>query len=120
MDGFENGLIERFERLRISSVEACDITRLRISSVIGSTSYDGGTFTVRGAGVDLTVNNQGMTGQFLRQPVTGDCTLTARLVSRTGATADRVGLLMAKSLSPFDQAAGVIVTGGTSGIEVFT
>ncbi|MER7789252.1 alginate lyase family protein [Streptomyces sp. NPDC097640] len=80
----------------------------------GSTSYDGGTFEVRGAGVDLTVNNQGMTGQFVRQPVTGDCTVTARLVSRTGATADRVGLLMAKSLSPFDQAAGVIVTGGTS------
>ncbi|NUQ99091.1 MAG: Ig family protein [Streptomyces sp.] len=80
----------------------------------GSTSYDGGTFTVRGAGVDLSVNNQGMTGQFVRQPVIGDCTVTARLVSRSGATADRVGLLMAKSLSPFDQAAGVIVTGGTS------
>ena len=79
----------------------------------GSTSYDDGTFTVRGAGVDLTVNNQGMTGQFVRQTVTGDCTVTARLVSRSGATADRVGLLMAKSLSPFDQAAGVIVTGGT-------
>ncbi|MFF4252412.1 putative Ig domain-containing protein [Streptomyces sp. NPDC001663] len=80
----------------------------------GCTSYEDGTFTVRGAGVDLTVNNQGMTGQFVRQPVTGDCTVTARLVSRSGATADRVGLLMAKSLSPFDQAAGVIVTGGTS------
>ncbi|WP_369265628.1 alginate lyase family protein [Streptomyces sp. R35] len=80
----------------------------------GSTSYDGGTFTVRGAGTDLTVNNQGMTGQFVRQPVTGDCEVTARLVSRTGATADRLGLLMAKSLSPFDQAAGAIVTGGTS------
>ncbi|MEU6260939.1 alginate lyase family protein [Streptomyces sp. NPDC047043] len=80
----------------------------------GSTSYQDGTFTVRGAGADLTVNNQGMTGQFVRQPVTGDCTVTARLVSRGGATADRVGLLMAKSLSPFDQAAGAIVTGGTS------
>jgi hypothetical protein len=80
----------------------------------GSTSYTDGTFTVRGAGVDLTVNNQGMTGQFVRQPVTGDCALTARLVSRSGATADRVGLLMAKSPSPFDQAAGAIVTGGTT------
>ncbi|MEU6371962.1 alginate lyase family protein [Streptomyces sp. NPDC046909] len=80
----------------------------------GSTSYADGTFTVRGAGTDLSVNNQGMTGQFVRQPVTGDCEVTARLVSRTGATADRVGLLMAKSLSPFDQAAGVIVTGGTT------
>ncbi|MFF4058676.1 alginate lyase family protein [Streptomyces sp. NPDC001668] len=80
----------------------------------GSTAHEDGTFVVRGAGVDLTVNNQGMTGQFVRRPVTGDCQITARLVSRTGATADRVGLLMAKSLSPFDQAAGVIVTGGTT------
>lgn len=80
----------------------------------GSTSYDGGTFTVRGAGVDLTVNSQGMTGQFVRRPVTGDCEITARLGSRTGASADRVGLLMAKSLSPFDQAAGAIVSGGSS------
>ena len=81
----------------------------------GSTSYaEDGAFTVRGAGTDLTVNNQGMTGQFVRQPVTGDCEVIARLVSRTGATADRVGLLMAKSLSPFDQAAGAIVTAGTT------
>lgn len=80
----------------------------------GSTSYDGGTFTVRGAGVDLSVNNQGMTGQFVRRPVTGNCEITARLGSRTGASADQVGLLMAKSLSPFDQAAGAVVTGGTT------
>ncbi|WP_405469519.1 alginate lyase family protein [Streptomyces canus] len=80
----------------------------------GSAAHEDGTFVVRGAGVDLTVNNQGMTGQFVRRPVTGDCEVTARLVSRTGATADRVGLLMAKSLSPFDQAAGVIVTGGAT------
>ncbi|WP_329123562.1 alginate lyase family protein [Streptomyces sp. NBC_01465] len=80
----------------------------------GSTSYENGTFTVRGAGVDLNTNGQAMTGQFVRRPVTGDCELTARLVSRTGAPADRVGLLMAKSLSPFDQAAGVIVAGGTA------
>ncbi|MER5750544.1 alginate lyase family protein [Streptomyces sp. NPDC002088] len=80
----------------------------------GDTTYVDGTFTVRGSGVDLNVNSQGMTGQFVRQSVTGDGEITARLVSRSGATADRVGLLMAKSLSPFDQAAGVIVTGGSS------
>ncbi|MDT0346820.1 alginate lyase family protein [Streptomyces litchfieldiae] len=83
----------------------------------GSTSHDAAAerFTVRGAGTDLNVNNQGMTGQFARLPVSGDCRLTARLVSRAGATAaDRVGLLIAKSLSPFDQAASVIVTGGTT------
>ncbi|WP_405989263.1 alginate lyase family protein [Streptomyces sp. NBC_00986] len=79
----------------------------------GSTSYDGGTFTVRGAGVDLNANGQGMTGQFVRRTVSGDCEVVARIVSRSGVTTDRVGLLMAKSLSPFDQAAGAIVTGGT-------
>ncbi|MBX9393835.1 alginate lyase family protein [Streptomyces sp. TRM72054] len=80
----------------------------------GSTAYEDGTFVVRGAGTDLTVNNQGMTGQFVRRPVTGDCELTARLATRTGASGDRVGLLMAKSPSPFDQAAGAIVTGGST------
>ncbi|MEU2747200.1 alginate lyase family protein [Streptomyces collinus] len=80
----------------------------------GSTAHKDGTFVVRGAGTDLTVNNQGMTGQFVRRPVSGDCQVTARLVSRAGAAGDRVGLLMAKSLSPFDLAAGAIVTGGTS------
>ncbi|WP_037671577.1 putative Ig domain-containing protein [Streptomyces griseus] len=83
-------------------------------STPGSTAYEDGTLVVRGAGVDLNVNGQGMTGQFVRQPVTGDCEVTARLVSRDGASGDRVGLLMAKSLSPFDQAAGTIVTGGTT------
>ncbi|MFE9642782.1 alginate lyase family protein [Streptomyces sp. NPDC006365] len=80
----------------------------------GSTAYEDGTLVVRGAGTDLTVNNQGMTGQFVRRPITGDSEITARLVSREGASGDRVGLLMAKSLSPFDQAAGAIVTGGTA------
>jgi hypothetical protein len=80
----------------------------------GSSAYEDGTFVVRGAGYELNANSQGMTGQFVRRPVTGDCEVTARLVSRSGASGDRVGLLMAKSLSPFDQAAGAIVTGGTS------
>ncbi|WP_328564436.1 alginate lyase family protein [Streptomyces coelicoflavus] len=80
----------------------------------GSTAHEDGTFLVSGAGTDLSVNNQAMTGQFVRRTVTGDCRVTARLVSRTGADADQVGLLMAKSLSPFDQAAGAIVTSGTT------
>lgn len=82
----------------------------------GSASYRDRTFTVRGAGVDLSVNGQGMTGQFVHRTVTGDHTLTARLVSRTAAgdATDRVGLLITKSLSPFDQAAGLVVTGGTT------
>ncbi|MFJ9020485.1 alginate lyase family protein [Streptomyces sp. NPDC102259] len=80
----------------------------------GDTAYDDGTFVVRGSGVDLNVNSQGMTGQFARRSMSGDGEIVARLLAREGATADRVGLLMAKSLSPFDQAAGLIVTGGTT------
>ncbi|MFE6822677.1 alginate lyase family protein [Streptomyces sp. NPDC057690] len=80
----------------------------------GDTVYDNGTFVVRGSGVDLNVNSQAMTGQFAWRTMSGDGDITARLLSREGAATDRVGLLMAKSLSPFDQAAGLIVTGGTS------
>ncbi|MGZ0147752.1 alginate lyase family protein [Kribbella sp. WER1] len=76
----------------------------------GITSYDG-RFTIRGAGSDLNVIGQGMTAQFARVPVSGDATLTARLVTREGP--GRLGLLMTKSLSPFDQLSGVVLdTGG--------
>jgi hypothetical protein len=84
----------------------------------GITGYDSatGSLTVRGAGTDLNVNGQCMTGQFARMTVTGDCEVTARLVSRTGSVAaDRVGLLMAKSLSPFDQMAAAVVTSTGNG-----
>jgi hypothetical protein len=84
----------------------------------GITGYDSGTgsLTVRGAGTDLNVNGQCMTGQFARLTVTGDCDVTARIVSRTGSvTADRAGLLMAKSLSPFDQMAAAVLSSTGSG-----
>ncbi|TDW92739.1 alginate lyase family protein [Kribbella sp. VKM Ac-2566] len=79
----------------------------------GITSYSDttGQFTVRGAGSDLNVIGQGMTAQYVYQAVTGDATLTARVVSRGDAA--RVGLLMTKSLSPFDQLSGVVLAGGT-------
>ncbi|WP_410791776.1 alginate lyase family protein [Kribbella sp. C-35] len=76
----------------------------------GITSYDG-QFTVRGAGSDLNVIGQGMTVQFAYLPVTGNATFTARVVSR--GDAGRVGVLMTKSLSPFDQLAGLVLNGGT-------
>ncbi|TCC22851.1 alginate lyase family protein [Kribbella speibonae] len=76
----------------------------------GITSYDG-QFTVRGTGSDLNVIGQGMTVQFASVPVSGDATLTARVVRREGT--GRVGLLMTKSLSPFDQLAGVVLDGST-------
>ncbi|GAA1115477.1 hypothetical protein GCM10009630_11160 [Kribbella jejuensis] len=75
----------------------------------GITSYDG-QFIVRGAGSDLNVIGQGMTVQFAYLPVLGDATFTA-LIRSHGA--GRAGLLMTKSLSPFDQLFGVVLAGGT-------
>jgi len=75
----------------------------------GITSHADGTFTVRGAGSDLNVINQGMTAQYASVLLTGDHTITARIVSTDPG--GRVGLIMAKSLSPFDQQAGAIVSG---------
>lgn len=74
----------------------------------GITSYDAGTFTVHGAGSDLNVINQGMAAHYASTEVTADSTITARIVRTESG---RAGLIMAKSLSPFDQLAGVIVTG---------
>jgi hypothetical protein len=82
----------------------------------GITSYRDGVFTVRGAGADLNVNGQGMTGHYAHRVVSGDQVVTARLAGRVNAgTADRVGLVMSKSLSPFDQVAGAIVTSTGAG-----
>jgi fibronectin type 3 domain-containing protein/regulation of enolase protein 1 (concanavalin A-like superfamily) len=75
----------------------------------GITSYKDGAFTVRGAGSDLNINNQGMTAQYASVLLTGDHTITARVVSTDPG--GRIGLVMAKSLSPFDQLAGLILTG---------
>ena len=77
----------------------------------GITSYDNGSFTVRGAGSDLNIINQGMTAQYAAVPVIGDHTITARIAGRDPG---RAGLVMTKSLSPFDQLAGVVLTGDTS------
>ncbi|MFI5694414.1 alginate lyase family protein [Kribbella sp. NPDC051586] len=78
--------------------------------VPGITSYHDGAFTVRGAGDDLNVINQGMNGHYAAVPLTGDLTITARMVSTEAG--GRVGLVIAKSHSPFDQLAGLILTGG--------
>jgi hypothetical protein len=43
----------------------------------GITSHNDGNFTVRGAGSDLNVINQGMTAQYASVPLTGDHTITA-------------------------------------------
>ncbi|WP_165368266.1 putative Ig domain-containing protein [Phytoactinopolyspora endophytica] len=91
----------------------------------GITGYDDetGAFTVRGAGSDLNVINQGMTVQYAYVPLRGDSAIIARVADRENAgAADRVGLIMSKSLSPFDQMAGAILTStgsGDAGVKQF-
>ena len=83
----------------------------------GVTGHDAasGTFTLRGAGTDLNLINQGMTVHFASVPLEGDGSVVARLADWQGAAANgRAGLVMAKSLNPFDQmAATVLGAGGT-------
>ncbi|MEQ4724350.1 putative Ig domain-containing protein [Nonomuraea sp. B19D2] len=81
----------------------------------GITHHDNGAFTVRGAGADLNVNGQGASAQLAYVPLTGDAEVTARLTRPTGAPG-RVGVVMAKSLNPFDLMAGTAVTAGGSGV----
>ncbi|MFF0269959.1 alginate lyase family protein [Kribbella sp. NPDC004536] len=102
-----------------------DERRLGTYSVValrrpGNTAYDTGAFTVRGAGTDLNVNGQGMTAHYAYTQVEGDATFVARISSRDNAgDADQVGLLMLKSLSPFDQMAGAFLVGNDSGTKQF-
>ncbi|MEV8539645.1 hypothetical protein [Streptomyces sp. NPDC051572] len=72
----------------------CAVVSVRAA---GITVCDDGVFTVHGAGADLNVNGRGMKGQFVRQPVTDDCELTVRPVSRTGARAGMQTQLMLRT-----------------------
>ncbi|RVX45612.1 putative Ig domain-containing protein [Nonomuraea polychroma] len=81
----------------------------------GVTHHDDGVFTVRGAGADLNVNGQGASAHFAYVPLSGDAEFTARLTRPTGEPG-RIGVVMAKSLNPFDLMAGTVVTAGGSGV----
>jgi hypothetical protein len=86
----------------------------------GITGHDEatGAFTLRGAGTDLNLINQGMTVHYASVQLEGDGMITARLSDWQGAAANgRVGLVMAKSLNPFDQMAGTVL--GTNGTVQF-
>ncbi|MFG3340940.1 alginate lyase family protein [Glycomyces sp. NPDC048151] len=71
---------------------------------------ESGTFTVRGAGTDMNLIGQGMTVHYAYVPLEGNATVIARVAAWAGASgAGRAGVLLAKSLNPFDQAAAAVV-----------
>ncbi|HEX2145977.1 MAG TPA: alginate lyase family protein [Glycomyces sp.] len=82
--------------------------------VPGFTGYDAetGAFTVRGAGSDLNVINQGMTVHYAFAPLQDDGVIIARVADWRGAAGNgRAGLIIGKSLNPFDQMAAVVLGG---------
>ena len=70
-----------------------------------------GQFVLRGGGPGLNVNNQGMVAHVAHQQVQGDKTIIARVADRAdAASGSRIGVIMSKSLSPFDLMAATVLT----------
>jgi RHS repeat-associated protein len=75
----------------------------------GSATYANGTFTVKGAGRGTNFNPDQF--HFVYQPLTGDGTIVARVVSIQGATYPQGGLEIRETLDP--AARNVQMTGST-------
>ena len=65
--------------------------------VAGSASYTNGTFTVKGSGHYINYSADGM--HFAYQPLSGDGTIVARVVSVTGTTTAQVGVMIRETLT---------------------
>jgi regulation of enolase protein 1 (concanavalin A-like superfamily) len=84
--------------------------------VFGSAGYANGTFTVAGAGSGTMITTaDGF--HFAYQPLTGDCTIIARVVSAQGSSAAQVGIMVRETLSSganhvflFDYAPSILMT----------
>ena len=88
--------------------------------VLGSAGYANGTFTVAGAGNGTMVTaSDGF--HFAYQPLTGDCTIIARVVSVQGSSAAQIGIMVRETLNPganhvflFDYVPSLLMTERTS------
>ena len=78
--------------------------------VPGVAHEDQGRLALRGAGSGLNINNQGMAAQVAYQTVQGDKTIIAHVAERVDAeSGSRIGVIMSKSLSPFDLMAATVL-----------
>jgi regulation of enolase protein 1 (concanavalin A-like superfamily) len=66
--------------------------------VAGSASYASGTFTIAGAGLGTFSTPDGF--HFVYQPLSGDGTIVARVVSVTGGYAPQAGVMIRETLDP--------------------
>jgi len=84
--------------------------------LLGSAGYANGTFTVSGAGLGTMITaSDGF--HFVYQPLTGDCTVIARVVSVQGSSAVQLGIMVRETLNPganhvflFDYPPSVLMT----------
>ncbi|HKW31740.1 MAG TPA: protease pro-enzyme activation domain-containing protein [Candidatus Acidoferrum sp.] len=88
--------------------------------VFGSAGYSNGAFTVAGAG-NGTMITASDSFHFVYQPLTGDCTIIARVVSVQGSSAAQIGIMVRETLDPganhvfvFDYPPSVLMTDRTS------
>ncbi|MDD5261391.1 MAG: putative Ig domain-containing protein, partial [Methylacidiphilales bacterium] len=79
--------------------------------VTGSSSYSGGVFTVNGGGADIWNNADSF--QYVYQPASGDCSITARVVTQT--VTDwwaKAGVMIRSDLTAGSAYAAMLVTPG--------
>src|SRR5271167_4978874 len=88
--------------------------------VAGSASYANGTFTVAGAGQG-TFSSSSDGFHFVYQPLSGDGTIVARVVSLQGSSAAQAGIMIRETLDPganhvylFDYSSAIWMTERTS------
>jgi regulation of enolase protein 1 (concanavalin A-like superfamily) len=88
--------------------------------VLGSAGYTNGTFTVSGAG-NGTMITAADSFHFVYQPLSGDGTIIARVVSVQGSSAAQVGVMIRETLNPganhvylFDYSSSLLMTERTS------
>ena len=88
--------------------------------VFGSAGYTNGTFTVAGAGNGTMITTSD-SFHFVYQPLAGDGTIVARVVSVQGSSAAQVGLMVRETQNPganhvflFDYVPSILLTERTS------
>jgi regulation of enolase protein 1 (concanavalin A-like superfamily) len=90
------------------------------TGLLGSASYANGTFTVAGAGLGtFSTSSDGF--HFVYQPLAGDGTMVARVVSLQGSSAAQAGIMIRETLSAgashvylFDYSSSIWMTERTS------
>jgi RHS repeat-associated protein len=83
------------------------------AGVAGTASYSNGTFTVQGAGTGtLATTADGM--NFLYQPLSGDGTIVARVVTAAGSGNMEAGVMIRETLDPASSYADMVFYAGSN------